>query len=611
MTLLQPLALFFLAVLPLIALLYMLRIRRQDVTVSSLMLWRELKSEATERLAWRPPIWSTLLLLQLLIALALALALARPSVLGVARPQKHAMVLIDASGSMQASDIRPTRFAEAKRQARQLIDGLNSDDTMTVIRAGERATIVGTGNDRALILKAIDELTPGAGAADMKTALTLAKSLGRPDTLNEIDILSDGGFTGAESVPDIPATVRLHTIGRAGRNVGLASVSARQLIGSNRCEGFARLVNYGDGEAAVPLVALVDGSRIEQRTVQLGVRGQSDLWFDLPAGARTLEVRITPNDVLPLDDAGVALCPRPRTVDALLVSDTPGVLQTALGALPNLKLTVVPPGQYTPGRQADLYIFESTVPDKLPANNAGLLIVGPRAGGQLLNVQGASTGVTVVRSDPTSPLLATVDLGAIQFPKTSRFELPEWGRAVADMEEGPLIVSGEREGRRIAVLGFDLEGQVVPSRLPFPLLIANSVAWLSPEPVPDQVAPGQALTIQPATAINEIVVDRPNGESESLRTRGEPVTYTRTDLLGRYRVVQRNGTYIAGEEMFVVGPMPESESRIRPITEIAFSTALPSPEGLRASLGQEIWPLLATLGLALLGVEWWWFHFRR
>ena len=37
----------------------------------------------------------------------------------------------------------------------------------------------------------------------------------------------------------------------------------------------------------------------------------------------------------------------------------------------------------------------------------------------------------------------------------------------------------------------------------------------------------------------------------------------------------------------------------------------PGTAGLRDSIGQEVWPALALLGLTLLGVEWWWFHFKR
>ncbi len=617
MSLLQPIALFFLLTLPLIALFYMLRVQRQDVIVSSLLLWRELKEEASERLTWRPPVRNVLLILQLIIAALLAFALARPAMLGAARPQKNVVYLVDASGSMQATDIRPSRFAEAKNRVRAAVSALNTDDTATVIRVADRPTIMGAGSDKQLLLKAIDDMAPGVGGADMKTALTIAKSLSRSGLANEIEIYSDGGITGVEEVPEIPAAIKFNLIGQESFNIGVTSVSARPLVaGGSRCEGFARVVNYGDRDAQVPLSATVDGSPIEQRILQLPARGQTDLWFDLPAGARLLEVKINPGDALPLDDVGQALCPRARQVEAMLFSDAPSTLQTALGLLPNVKLATSQTGQYTPGRQADLYIFEGMVPERLPQAAGNLLIIGPRSGGALLNLLGQSTGgLTVTRTDAggeaASVLLAGIDAGAIQLGRIARIDVPEWGRSIADTEEGPLVVVGETGGRRVVVLTFDLDQATLPQKLQFPLLIANCVRWLLPDPIPATVAPAQALVFQPFAGVNEIVVERPTGETETFATRGESITYTRTEQLGRYRVYQRNGTWIASEEQFVVGPLPAQESRIRPNNELVFNTVDPGVVGLRSSLGQEIWPLLALLGLGLLGVEWWWFYCKR
>ena len=78
MTFLNPAAFLLLLAIPVVVLFHLLKIRRQQVVVSSTLLWvdrpRELRASAPFR-QLKP---NLLLLLQILSILALALALARP-----------------------------------------------------------------------------------------------------------------------------------------------------------------------------------------------------------------------------------------------------------------------------------------------------------------------------------------------------------------------------------------------------------------------------------------------------------------------------------------------------------------------------------------------------
>ncbi|HEX2053738.1 MAG TPA: BatA domain-containing protein, partial [Actinomycetota bacterium] len=105
-----PAALWGLALAIPILVTYMLRTRRPRQVVASTFLW----GEATRNVAATRPFQrlrpSVLLLLQLLLLAALVLALARPfrSTLGVGG--SHLVLVVDASGSMLATDEVPTRL---------------------------------------------------------------------------------------------------------------------------------------------------------------------------------------------------------------------------------------------------------------------------------------------------------------------------------------------------------------------------------------------------------------------------------------------------------------------------------------------------------------------
>src|SRR3989304_598553 len=121
MTALQPLALGFLALIPVIILFYILRAKHRQTRVPSVRFWQQVPSDLEGRPAWRVPLKSLLLLLQILTALILVAALIRPAVLGGAK--RYLVLVLDASASMQATDALPTRFGEATRQAKVAIDG--------------------------------------------------------------------------------------------------------------------------------------------------------------------------------------------------------------------------------------------------------------------------------------------------------------------------------------------------------------------------------------------------------------------------------------------------------------------------------------------------------
>ncbi|HEY0581410.1 MAG TPA: BatA domain-containing protein, partial [Chloroflexota bacterium] len=81
MTLLAPVALWFLLALPLIFILYLLQSRYRPQVVASLLLWKRMARDLEAEASWRRPRWDLLLALQLIVALLVGLALARPAML--------------------------------------------------------------------------------------------------------------------------------------------------------------------------------------------------------------------------------------------------------------------------------------------------------------------------------------------------------------------------------------------------------------------------------------------------------------------------------------------------------------------------------------------------
>ncbi|MGH7346648.1 MAG: vWA domain-containing protein, partial [Candidatus Rokuibacteriota bacterium] len=161
MSFLSPLALSLFALSVPLVLLYFLKVRRRERTVSSLLLWstslRDREASTFFQRLHRDP----LLLLQLLALLALALALARPVATVMGQGARKVVVVLDTSASMKAQDVSPSRFEVARAGAASLVRGLGEGAEVMVIEAGVQPKVTAAlARDRERALGAIRSAQP-------------------------------------------------------------------------------------------------------------------------------------------------------------------------------------------------------------------------------------------------------------------------------------------------------------------------------------------------------------------------------------------------------------------------------------------------------------------
>ena len=103
--------------------------------------------------------------------------------LEVSRNSADVVLVIDVSGSMQATDVAPTRLDAAKTAAASLIDQLPGADRIALISFDSHATLrQGLTTDRDAVKVALASLVPGSGTAlgdGLALALNQLSSTGR------------------------------------------------------------------------------------------------------------------------------------------------------------------------------------------------------------------------------------------------------------------------------------------------------------------------------------------------------------------------------------------------------------------------------------------------
>ena len=180
-----------------------------------------------------------------------------------------------------------------------------------------------------------------------------------------------------------------------------------------------------------------------------------------------------------------------------------------------------------------------------------------------------------------------------------------------DAQGGPLLVSGEIENRQIAILTFALQESDLPLQLAWPILVANLTQWYTPPRtlnVQGNVEPGSAVVLRPIIG-DSLLVTAPDGDETPLNLQDAPqMIFADTAQPGIYTVdILEDGETLA-TEAFAVNLFDAGESDITPRDEVTIGTTTIT-EAAREETGQrELWPLLALLGLAILLIEWLYYH---
>ncbi len=211
-----PLALLALLALPLLVAWYVQQQRARRTAAAAFAAPRLQPSVAPRRPRWR----RHLPMLALALALALlVLAAARPQ-RTVAVPVEHASIMLatDVSGSMQATDVQPTRLVAAKRAARAFLERVPARVNVGVMAFNEHPSVLQSPTlSRADARDAIDRMTVSGGTATgdaIAAATTVLQNLPgvngrRPPAA--IVLISDGGSDfGSDPLLAAQAAARAH-----------------------------------------------------------------------------------------------------------------------------------------------------------------------------------------------------------------------------------------------------------------------------------------------------------------------------------------------------------------------------------------------------------------
>jgi Mg-chelatase subunit ChlD len=597
----NPLGLFaLLGIVPIVA-LHILRPRRRAVTVPSTFLWKRIERPVSSAAPWQKLRPSWLLLAQLLAVTALALLLAQPQRRHDTALAAHTVFVIDASGSMRATDGKPDRLAAAKDRARSLRRKVPAGGVASVVVAGQRARVLLTASPTVSEFDgAVNAIKADEGVPAIADAFTLAASLDRGDVPTNVVVVSDGGFT-AEERALVPRGARYERIGERSTNRAITRLTAEE-----RGSGLhvrAEVRNTGGPTVRQPIRIDVDGRTEADGDVSLESGALATFEADVPAGRR-IEAFLDGVDLLEADNHAVAVVPARRSIKVFLAGDDRFLAQV-LAVLPGAEVQRSAGGGL-PGSNIDVAIYNGVA---VPTDVAvPVLAIAPPGGLTGVTPIGSvkQPSLTTVRTD--DDLLSGLDLSDVAIASTQQLTAPLATVQVGSVET-PLLVTGTQRGLPYAYLGFALTDSNLPLQVAFPILIDRLLSSLAgADQNAQSLTVGDPLPLNPAT---EMRIVSPDGTARRTRI-GDPAP--NAEQAG-FWLLQAPDKSTDGTATTTVAPagdasadpstdrliavnVPLRESQLDPLLDLLIAPEVPSAR--KVVNGRTATPLLLPFVIALL-----------
>lgn len=415
---------------PTLLILYLLRLRRRPLRVSSTLLWDQAVKDLQVNVPFRWLRPSVIFFLQLAALAAFVIALARPAIQGPAPVADQVVIIIDHTASMSAAfsaaetgDVK-TRLDAAKYRARQYVgqlarsSGISGGRPMiqVVSAAGHGRIRCAPTSDTREAIDQIESIEPTDQAGEG----------GEPGVSAAIRMLLSAAAKGEESIPqsrpevvafsDAPLPADAAAIGarlvsvagtdqNARDNAGVVALNARRdSADPGTIHVFARLQSASPQPRPLAVRLLVNGELALAREVTVPASpGDAPVSLSIKhAEACTLIVTIDTPDVLAADNTAAVQIDAASSPAILVVApatgDNPDPDPFLIGALESLRprqLRTVTQGAYErecaeartdgrrPWRAFDLIVFDRIEPAAAPPQptlsfGAGLPIDGLR-----------------------------------------------------------------------------------------------------------------------------------------------------------------------------------------------------------------------------------------
>lgn len=502
MTLLFPFGLLLLLAIPVLIIIYIIKNKYKEKTVSSSYVW-ELSRKFLKKKNPLNTISNLLnLIMQCLCIAFLSFALADP-VLNITGGAENEVYILDASASMSTlNQDGSTRFEEAKNEIKNLVDDAVNGTTFTLIASdSDTRTVCQQIQDKDIFNSFIDRVDIDMADSSLDSAISLAQSLASQDEGSHFSL-----FTDKEVEAD---GLDVYQVGDTDLNYAIDNLTVTNVKNDDEEETPALLlqaevISYSDdatleveffiddvSQGKVNVDAKEDEAAIASMTV-LNPENKYDNYSSISAKILNADYLTADSEYILYNTSDF------DTTDILIVSYSPFYFESVFNALNRngVKITyeTLSPDLYSLYSGTfgyDVVIFDSYSPSDLPIDSAVWLFnTGSSIPHSGFYAQKEYTvddpGIKATYADNTKdPLYGELTKDLVKRDITiktyMRYTLNSRFTTVLSYDNLPFIFAGRNEySQRQIVFNFDLHNSDFPLLADFVILMRNCIYYSNP-----------------------------------------------------------------------------------------------------------------------------------
>lgn len=529
MTFLYPIGLLGLIGIPILIIVYLIKNRYTEQTVASTYLWR-----LSERFLKRRNPLSKItgiisLILQLLLVATVSLAVAHPTVILPGAAYEYCFIL-DGSASMNMSMDGVSRFELAKEEILEVIDTAKDGSTFTVVFVGETTeTIIEKTDEPSKVRDRLSVLSPSGCTVGYTEAIGVAQGYFDDNPALRTYLVTDTDYAECENI-------KLINVARTENNLSIEDVKYVK-SGKSTVIVSGKVVSYGADRVA-DLEVYCDNSNeaIDFTKVQLVKDEPSSFTFtlDIPE-FYSITVKTPTEDAYSGDNMAVVYdVESENSYNALLISDAPFLVETAINAVSNADVTVISVESYKAEEERlantdkvvsgySLYVFDGYTPKSLPTDGSvWFLGVDSNVEGSGFSVQGEVTldegGDVITLTTSTTSTVRKLTEGMVRneitIAKYMKCGLYSDFTTLYTYRGNPVVFTGMNGyGNREVVFAFSIHDSNITLFIDYLVLLGNLLDYSFPEVIETtEYYCGDTAEINVISGCESIRVESPDGQ---------------------------------------------------------------------------------------------------
>ena len=595
--------------------IYILKPKFQDRSVSSSFIWKLSLKYKKKKMPFEWLKSSLLLILQILILLTMTAILTQPRyALGSQSGEK--IVILDTSASMLAEINGLTRLERAINEIEALaLRTVTNQDKFSIILAGENASlIVNRSESIQFIRNKLSEVTTTYSTSNIDEAIILTENILKANNIAEIIYYTSDDYND-------PGKVTIRNMSGSETNVAILSFKG-QLDQANNYIFVTEVVSYGASLNNVVLELRIDGvyktstiiDRLEEGITSTYVWRLNDVNKDTYTYATVTLLDIVDSFMFDnsLEFYAESQNFRIQIVDnnnLLAIDSTKEFVGRALQSLNrNYSIRQVSGLENASSEGFDLYIYSENVPETLPIDGAVWIFdpnTLPSSIGRVFNDANVSSvnPISNTNSPKYQDLMRLVSPNRITISRYKRLIVNSSFDVLLTHQDNPILSVSTNDGVKTTIFSFGMSHTNLPLLfIDLPMLVRNLSDYSLIKTVESQVFDsGQTIQIQPHPASISLEIEYEGVVSSY----GNEAFDFELNQIGRYRIRQVLNTGRIEEMSFYVR-IPRQESNFDYQGDVILAQVNPVAPGGDEVVNDlfNLLPYLAAILLLFVAIEW-------